>query len=71
MIENKSLESVDIEFAIDDKVQNILLSVTKVGSIFIRKGPSSITIKPNKKTGQAQLSLPKSMQSISEISSKR
>ncbi|VDI39821.1 Hypothetical predicted protein [Mytilus galloprovincialis] len=68
MITNKSLENVDMQLTIDDKIQDFLKSVGKFGSIIIRESPSICTNMSSKKTRQAQISAPYTMQSVNNIS---
>lgn len=68
MIENKHLEYFNIELSIDDKVQDFLTSVEKLGSIVIQETSSTKTNMPSKKTRQAQISIPNRNLSINTIS---
>ncbi|XP_071121919.1 uncharacterized protein [Mytilus edulis] len=68
MITNKSLENVDMQLTIDDKIQDFLKSAGKFGSIIIRESPSICTNISSKKTRQAQISAPYTMQSVNNIS---
>ncbi|CAC5399682.1 unnamed protein product [Mytilus coruscus] len=67
MIANKSLENVDIQLIINDKVQGLLAS-EKFGSITIKQSPSPCTNIHSKKIRQAQISAPNIMQPISNFS---
>ncbi|CAC5382921.1 unnamed protein product [Mytilus coruscus] len=67
---NKSLFNLNIQLVKDDKIQEILTSVKKFGSILIREIPSANTYMVNKKTGQAQIHVPNKIQSINNISVK-
>ncbi|CAC5399688.1 unnamed protein product [Mytilus coruscus] len=68
LIENKSLENVDMQLTIDDKIQDFLKLMEKFGSIIIRESPSICTNISSKKTRQAQILAPHRMQLINNIS---
>ncbi|CAC5399692.1 unnamed protein product [Mytilus coruscus] len=68
MIENKSLDNVDIQLSIDDRLQDILTLVQKFGAISIKESPSAKTNLVKKKTIQAQILIPDRLQSITTIS---
>ncbi|CAG2205880.1 unnamed protein product [Mytilus edulis] len=68
MIANKSLKNVDMQLTIDDKIQDLLTSVKKFGSIMIKESPSAYTNIISRKTRQAQISVPHRMISINSIS---
>ncbi|CAG2204145.1 unnamed protein product [Mytilus edulis] len=68
MNENKSLHTVEIQLAIDEKIQGILTSVVKFGSIIIKESPSACTHIDGKKSRQAQISVPIRMQSLNTLS---
>ncbi|CAG2241842.1 unnamed protein product [Mytilus edulis] len=68
MIANESLDNVGMKFELDDKMQDILSSVKTFGSISVTKSPSAETNMFNKKTRQAQISVPYRMQSIKNLS---
>lgn len=68
IIENKCLKNINIQFELDYKIHDILTSVRKFGSILIKEIPSNYTNISSKKNQQAQISVPKVMQSINNIS---
>lgn len=68
MNKNKSLHNVEIQLAIDKKIQEILTSMAKFGSIIIKENLSACTDIAIKKSRQAQISVPIRMQPINTIS---
>ncbi|CAC5383998.1 unnamed protein product [Mytilus coruscus] len=67
MIANKSLEKVDIQFTINEKVSDILTSIKAFGLITIKKSSFACTNISSKKKRQAQISAPSNMHSINTI----
>lgn len=57
-----------MQLTIDDKIQDLLTSVKKFGSIMIKESPSAYTNISSRKTRQAQISVPHRMQYINTIS---
>ncbi|CAC5415307.1 unnamed protein product [Mytilus coruscus] len=68
MIENKGLKNINIRLELDYNIRDILTSVRKYGSILIKESPSHYTNISSKKNQQAQILVPKVMQSINNIS---
>ncbi|CAG2205878.1 unnamed protein product [Mytilus edulis] len=67
MISNKSLENVDLQLIINDKVQGFLIS-EKFGTITIKESSSACTNIATKKIKQAQISSPNTVLPIRNIS---
>ncbi|XP_076116798.1 uncharacterized protein LOC143084274 [Mytilus galloprovincialis] len=67
MIANKSLEKIDIQLAVNEKVSGILTSIKAFGSITIEKGPFACINISSKKTRQAQITALNRRHSINTI----